>query len=242
MPGARPRNVRHLPYADLEWEGPAAPLLPFYERAPFTGVVYDLGGHGRLSSETRYADGWEDGTETEWRPDGSKLHEAVHDLSTGTSRYTEWDADGLPVAEALVSGDLLLRRRWDASGRLTEDYVGGTPDAREAAARHPARRRRTRRRERAAPSGELSIVTSHRTEWRGEPLTGIAYDIGRDGRYVSRTEYDDGRRHGTYRALWPGGRTREAGTYRNGARAGWWRRWDEGGTLVAERFHGAEDG
>lgn len=71
--------------------------------------------------------------------------------------------------------------------------------------------------------------------YRGRLFTGIAVEENRDtGKLVGQICYLDGRMHGPSRAWYPTGLMQQEEYFRNGARHGSFREWDEQGGLIVE--------
>ncbi len=72
--------------------------------------------------------------------------------------------------------------------------------------------------------------------WRGQPFTGVGYEMRPGGQLWSEIEYVGGKQQGTSREWYPSGRLQYETTYYNGVGYGPDREWDEAGRLRREAF------
>lgn len=94
-----------------------------YQGRPFTGEVVERAPGGAIVAMTTYYEGMEDGPTAEWYPTGERKAEGVVRYGTAVGVHQTWHRNGAiaTLDEFDDKGRLLLRRRWDESGRVVED-------------------------------------------------------------------------------------------------------------------------
>ncbi len=97
----------------------------------FTGVAYQLRRDGQLASEEGFLNGQRHGPVRVWYPSGQLQEErtSYNGLVYGPER--EWDEAGQLRREAFIEYGVRVReKKWDADGRLIEEYEMAPDDPR----------------------------------------------------------------------------------------------------------------
>ena len=117
--------IMPVPYQKLEYRGDG---LYYRDGAPFTGTAAYL-EDGWSESEADYRDGLLSGWEREWHGPGVLAREAQCEYGARHGRFREWDDEGRLIEEAHYEyGVRVSGKRWDADGKLLEDFQIGETD------------------------------------------------------------------------------------------------------------------
>ena len=94
-----------------------------YQGRPFTGVAYTLTPDGNVASEQEFRDGLRWGPSWERYRSGQMYHQAAFVRDVWHGRVREWYEDGRLAEDGEYEyGIALWQKKWDAAGRLTEEY------------------------------------------------------------------------------------------------------------------------
>jgi antitoxin component YwqK of YwqJK toxin-antitoxin module len=101
-----------------------------YQGEPFTGIAFELGPGGELTSEMTFVGGVKEGPVREWFPSGAKLSERNLHYGALHGVGMEWFETGKPMKRTVHElGVLLESDEWNEEGAVVDAYRLSETDA-----------------------------------------------------------------------------------------------------------------